>query len=156
MKWTPREVNIKDLKEHSKNPRKISKQDMRALQRSLDKFGLCEFIVCNNDNTIIGGHQRVKALKSKKVKTAWALYPEESLSDVDVDELNIRLNKNAGEWDFEVLKDWDQNALLDWGFEPQDFPEVQTIEEEKSEDKEEKKTKDTVICPKCSHEFCKK
>ena len=139
MKWTPREIDIKDLKEHSKNPRKISKNDMRELQRSIDKFGLCEFIVCNNDNTIIGGHQRVKALKSKKIKKAWALFPEEELSDVDADELNIRLNKNAGEWDFEVLKDWDQNALLDWGFQPEDFPSVEQIEAEKEDDAEDDK-----------------
>ena len=40
--------------------------------------------------------------------------------DLDLErekELNIRLNQNVGEWDFELLKDFDLNLLLDVGFD---------------------------------------
>lgn len=32
-------------------------------------------------------------------------------------ELNLRLNRNSGEWDFDLLKDFDLDLLLDVGFE---------------------------------------
>lgn len=146
MKWTPREVLISDLKQHPNNPRKISKNDLAQLKTSLDKFGLCEYVVCNTDGTVIGGHQRLKALKSMKQKTVTALFPEEELTSKDVDELNIRLNRNSGEWDFDILKEWDTNSLLQWGFEASEFPGVEDVVSKKGD-----KIKDKKKCPSCGY-----
>ena len=43
------------------------------------------------------------------------------LSPEDEKELNIRLNANTGEFDWEVLNDWDKELLSEWGLDVQDF-----------------------------------
>ena len=47
--------------------------------------------------------------------------PESPLEKDDLDELNIRLNRATGEWDYDVLKDWDINNLMEWGFTPEEL-----------------------------------
>lgn len=43
--------------------------------------------------------------------------PSRALSEEEVSELNIRLNRNAGEWDTEILaNEWEPTDLIDWGF----------------------------------------
>jgi DNA modification methylase len=43
--------------------------------------------------------------------------PDQSLDQKDIDELNIRLNRNLGEWDFDILANqWDVDNLIEWGF----------------------------------------
>jgi len=36
-------------------------------------------------------------------------------------ELNLRLNKNLGEWDFDALANFDENLLKDVGFDPKEL-----------------------------------
>jgi hypothetical protein len=43
--------------------------------------------------------------------------PDEFISQKSVDELNIRLNKNSGSWDFDLLANaFEIDDLVDWGF----------------------------------------
>lgn len=117
MQWKLEKRKIKDLVGHARNPRKLSKHDAEHLQKSLEKFGQCEPIVVNADGTIIGGHQRVRTLKKMGTKEVDVYIPDVPLTDTEVDELNVRLNRNAGEWDFDVLANaWELPDLLDWGF----------------------------------------
>ena len=45
--------------------------------------------------------------------------PSRTLTDREVEELNIRLNKNTGSFDFDILaNNFEVDDLLDWGFEP--------------------------------------
>ena len=147
MEWTPKKILIKDLKQHSKNPRKIASKDLDQLRRSIDKFGLCEFVVCNSDGTIIGGHQRVKALKASGVKEAMALFPDRELEAKDVDELCIRLNRNVGEWDWDVLGNWVSFDLGDWGFSEEEIKLTLPGEEEGGGEKEEEKEQEVPVEP---------
>ena len=70
--WHTETRRIKDLKDHEKNPRKITKDQMEKLKQSLKSFNYVETIVVNLDNTILAGHMRVKAMKAlglgKKLK----------------------------------------------------------------------------------------
>lgn len=117
MEWKLEKRRISELHANEKNPRKLSKSDAQQLQRSIEKFGVCEPIVINWDGTIIGGHQRVKTLKKLGYKEVEVYLPNQPLSEQEADELNIRLNKNSGDWDFDVLANsWDPNDLVDWGF----------------------------------------
>lgn len=117
MEWTLEKRKIADLKPLSKNPRKLSKHDYEHLKKSLDKFGLIDKPIINTDGTIIGGHQRVAVLKRDKVKEVECYVAQEPLSERDLHELNVRLNRNAGEWDFDILaNEWDEADLLEWGF----------------------------------------
>ena len=77
----------------------------------------------NTDNTIIGGHARYYVLKQKGEIEAECYIPDRKLTKKEIDELNVRLNKNiAGEWDFNILaNDFELEDLLEWGFEEKDF-----------------------------------
>jgi hypothetical protein len=78
--------------------------------------------------------------------------PDRALLEREVDELNIRLNRNHGEFDYDILANsWDVPDLLDWGFNPEEL-ELIAIDPLESEDKQEKKKKKHT-CPSCGHEF---
>jgi hypothetical protein len=62
--WHTETRQIKDFKEHEKNPRKITKDQMEKLKQSLKSFNYVETIVINLDNTILAGHMRIKAMKA--------------------------------------------------------------------------------------------
>ena len=68
--WKLETVLIKDLKNHPKNPRYISKDQFRHLENLINKFGLIDKPIVNLDRTIIGGHQRIQILKKMK-KRKW-------------------------------------------------------------------------------------
>ncbi len=56
-------MQVKDLKPAGYNPRKITKAQLERLKKSLQEFGDLSGIVFNvRTQTLIGGHQRNKAL----------------------------------------------------------------------------------------------
>lgn len=117
IQWKTEIRHIKGLKQHPKNPRQLSKDQHKHLKTSLEKFGIADKPIVNTDGTIIGGHQRLKVLKELGHKEIEVLVPSRTLSSEEVDEMNIRLNKNTGEWDFDVLaNEWEVNDLIEWGF----------------------------------------
>lgn len=117
MEWKQEKRKLSELHSNEKNPRKLSKADAQQLQRSIEKFGVCEPVVVNWDGTIIGGHQRVRTLKKLGYKEVDVYLPDSPLSEKEAEELNIRLNKNSGDWDFDILANcWDPDDLVDWGF----------------------------------------
>lgn len=133
----------------------MNKEQNQHLQQSIAKFGLIDKPVLNKDNTIIGGHQRIRILKKMKAKEVECWVPNAQLNEKDIDELNIRLNKNTGFFDFDVLaNEWDALDLLEWGFKENElfgaFNEV--LDNERVSEKKKKKSKKSS-CPACGHEF---
>ena len=57
---------ITDLIPATYNPRQISTKDYNSLKQSIKKFGMVDPIIANKDNTVIGGHQRLKICKELK------------------------------------------------------------------------------------------
>ena len=120
--WHNEKRKIKDLVPYVANPRQITDKQAKDLKKSLDKFGLADPLVINTDNTIIGGHQRKKILETLLgVAPDFEIdvrVPDRELSIDEARELNVRLNKNAGQWDFDVLaNEFELDDLLDWGFD---------------------------------------
>ena len=114
------QFNIDELTDYYKNPRSLSDKEFKQLKTSLDKFGMIDKPIVNADsaNTIIGGHQRKHVLEATGVKEIECWIPDRELSDKEVEELNIRLNKNTGSWDFDTLaNEFQLDDLLDWGFD---------------------------------------
>ena len=107
-------ISINKLKPAGYNPRQISKKQYNDLKQSIEKFGLVDPIIINKDFTVIGGHQRVKVCKELNYKeidcVALFLTKEEEI------ELNIRLNKSGGDWDFDLLSSFEIEELKEWGF----------------------------------------
>ena len=106
---------IKDLKPATYNPRQISTKQYNDLKTSIKKFGLVDPIIINKDNTVVGGHQRLKICKELKHIEIDCVVLD--LNKEEERELNIRLNKNTGEFDMDVLaNEFDIDQLVDWGF----------------------------------------
>lgn len=117
--WHTETRKIKDLKEHDKNPRKITKDQMEKLKQSLKSFNYVETIVINLDNTILAGHMRIRALKALgRIKEEIEVrVPNRQLTQKEAEEYLIRSNKNSGEWDWERLaNEWEIPDLFNWGF----------------------------------------
>ena len=153
IEWHLEKRKIKDLKAYHKNPRKITKEQLEHLGQSVTKFGLIDKPFINTDNTIIGGHQRIKLLKSMGHKEVEVYVPNVELSAKDAEELNIRHNRNLGEWDFDILANqFEITDLLEWGFTENELQvDIDVIEGEEEEETEEKKK--CTKCPACGHEF---
>jgi DNA modification methylase len=96
------------------------------LKASLAKFGIADPIIINTDNMIIGGHQRKKILETllgyDPDYQIDVRVPDRELSIDEARELNVRLNKNVAEWDFDTLaNNFELDDLLDWGFDKHDL-----------------------------------
>ena len=107
---------ITELKPATYNPRQISTKDYNSLKESIKKFGLVDPIIINqNGNVVVGGHQRLKICKELKHIEIDCVVLD--LSKEEERELNIRLNKNTGEFDMDILaNEFDIDELVDWGF----------------------------------------
>src|SRR3990172_1999968 len=96
-----KEMKLDELRPDPKNPRTISKSQMGALSRSLDRWGVVEPIVVNKDGTIIGGHQRYESLRKAGVKKVACVVLDLSVSEAHA--LNLALNRISGEFDDDLL-----------------------------------------------------
>lgn len=102
------------------NPRKLSNKQKEDIKASLTEFGFADPIVVNKHkdrlDIIIGGHQRclvAQEMGTEKVPTV-----EMNITLEKEKELNIRLNKNSGEFDFDLLDEFfDTDDLINWGFD---------------------------------------
>jgi DNA modification methylase len=116
--WTTIKKRINDLLPQEVNPRKISDTQMSALQKSIKKFNLVEIPAIDYDGTILAGHQRIKALQllGRGDEYIDVRIPNRTLTDKESKEYLIGSNKLGGDWDFELLKDFEYDLLLDVGF----------------------------------------
>lgn len=148
--WSLRTVKVKELKGMTKNPRRMTSEQRNHLKLSMDRFGLIDKPVVNLDNQIIGGHQRIRILKADGKKEIECWIPSQMLSEKQVEELCLRMNKNTGEWDWDSLANsFEVPDLLEWGFNVEDLglgsdEEIKPIK---------KKDPDMLTCPNCGHEF---
>jgi hypothetical protein len=163
IKWTVETRKLSELKAYEKNPRKITEKGLNDLIKSLELFGLAEPIVINRDDTIIGGHARVKGLKrihKGKAPKIDVYVPDRLLDEKEVAELCIRLNKNvAGIFDFDMLaNEFDPRDLVAFGFSEDDLGLGGPIAEDDAggvgdSDASESDDDRIIKCPKCKHEF---
>jgi ParB-like chromosome segregation protein Spo0J len=118
------EVDINLLKPAEYNPRAMDEKEAKDLRVSLDEFGMVEPIVVNKakgrENVIIGGHQRVNVLKEMGKTKVPVVYV--NIPDIEKEkELNLRLNKNLGHWDWDLLANFDEELLKQTGFSEEEL-----------------------------------
>lgn len=153
MNWKLETRPIKSLRKHPDNPRKLTKDQFDQLKTSIDKFGLIDKPIITHDGIIIGGHQRIEVLKKLAHKEVECYVAPNDISEKDINELNIRLNKNTGEFDYEILANcWDLPDLVEWGFKPEELL-GHTIDEEVPTKKEKESKSKSSTCPACGYEF---
>lgn len=124
-------VPIKNLKPSEYNPRKWNEHQIYSLKESITRFGMVDPVICNNApermNVVIGGHFRLKVANELGFTEMPVVYL--TIPDLEKEkELNIRLNKNVGEFDFLLLKDFSEEFLDDIGFSTSELDEIFDID----------------------------
>jgi DNA modification methylase len=124
---------LSELKPAPYNPRKSNKKQETHLKASLEKFGVVEPIIFNKQTGyIVGGHFRVRELKKLGYKEIDCVIVD--LNEQDEKELNIRLNANTGEWDWEQLgNEWNVDELTEWGLDIPNFDTDEVLEAEEDD-----------------------
>ena len=111
--------NVDELISAEYNPRQMTNEQHKYLTDSIKRFGLVDPIIVNTHpdrkNIIVGGHQRVIIARELDIKNVPTV--EIELTPERERELNIRLNRNTGEWDFDLLANYfGVGELTEWGF----------------------------------------
>lgn len=119
-------IPIVDLNPSKYNPRKISRQILKALKDNIREFGLVDPVVVNKDMTIIGGHQRYKACLELGFKEIPCVVLDLPKSKEKV--LNLALNKITGDWDrvklAQILKEIESIEINLTGFTEEDIQKI--------------------------------
>lgn len=102
-----------------KNPRIMPDKTMADLKRSLQKFNLVEIPVIDLDGRICAGHQRLKALQllGRGKEEIEVRVPNRKLTEEEYERYMLASNAVIGTWDFEKLKEFDLDFLVDIGFD---------------------------------------
>jgi DNA modification methylase len=109
------------------NPRTWSKEAMEQLKESLRRFGFVDPLVANKavgrENFVLGGHMRIEAAKQLEIENVPVVFvdiPDEAKER----ELNLRLNKNQGEFDLALLAEFDEAFLSEVGFSSEELDNI--------------------------------
>ena len=120
------QVKISELKPSEYNPRRWSEDQLQKLRESLQKFGVVDPLIVNSHpsrtNIVIGGNMRLKVLKDMKYTEVPVVYL--NLDEPKERDLNVRLNKTGGEFDLDLLKDFDESLLEDIGFGSEELDNI--------------------------------
>jgi len=133
--------SVEELNPAPYNPRKWSEDAITQLTESIKSFGLVDPILVNSatdrKNVVIGGHFRLKVAKDLGIKEVPVVYID--IPDIEREkELNIRLNKNLGDWDYELLAEFDETLLSTIGFDSEEIDAIfdQVVDEPETFDLE--------------------
>jgi ParB-like chromosome segregation protein Spo0J len=149
-------IPLKNLTLLERNPRKITKEQMAKLCKSIEDdpaFLRNRPVLVNcveGKNIVYAGNQRVRAAKQLKLKEIPCII-EKDLPEELVRKRIVLDNKTYGEWDWDILaNEFDVDVLLDCGFEASDLiGPVQEIDADDI-DKEKSKDKAAKTCPHCN------
>jgi DNA modification methylase len=124
-------VPLSSLRPAEYNPRKWDKEAEEQLKESLQRYGVVDPLLVNcapeRQNIVIGGHFRLSVLKELGFTEVPVVYL--NIPDLEKEkELNIRLNKNTGEFDWEMLATFDEAFLTEVGFSSEELDEIFHIE----------------------------
>ncbi|MDD2646863.1 MAG: DNA methyltransferase [Patescibacteria group bacterium] len=125
-------VSIDQLKPCEYNPRVWSDETSKNLKESIAKFGLIDPLIVNSalnrKGVVLGGNFRLKIVKElgfTTVPIVWVDIPGLELEK----EINLRLNKNTGEFDWNILADFGEKMLGDVGFSSEEMDNIFGIDE---------------------------
>ena len=129
-------VKISEVKTNPKNPRLIKDDKFRKLVKSIQDFPeMLELrpIVVDENNIVLGGNMRLKALKEAGFKEV-TIVRAKGLTEQQKDEFIVKDNVGFGEWDWDMLaNEWEVEKLEEWGLDlPLDLS-VQELEAEEDD-----------------------
>lgn len=124
-------IKLSSIKPNPVNPRLIRGEAFKKLVKSIEEFPkMMELrpIIVDEEDTILGGNMRFKALKKlgyKEIPREWVKFAND-LKAGEKEEFLIKDNLSYGEWDDLILQtNWDISKLQGWGVEVE-IPEMRT------------------------------
>jgi len=125
-------VPVNQLRLSEYNPRKWDKEAIRHLKASIKKYGFVDPIIANSaperKGVVIGGHFRLSIAKEIGINEIPVVFL--NISDIEKEkELNIRLNKNTGEFDWDLLTNFKESFLADIGFSSEELDNIFAVED---------------------------
>jgi hypothetical protein len=153
IKWIETEVRLRDLVEYHNNPRKITKEAFDKLVDLIKRNGYHQRIMVDQNNVIIGGHQRRKVFKAlgyRDDSLIKVLKPHRDITQAEFDELNVSDNGFFGDFHMDGLANmgYSVKTLISWGVPSSSFADMFG-----SDPTPKAKEKPPIICPNCSHEI---
>lgn len=125
-------VKISALNPAPYNPRTWDDQAVANLKTSIEGFGLVDPLVVNGatarKNVVIGGHFRLKVaadLGYSEVPIVYVNIPDEAKEK----ELNLLLNKAQGDWDWNLLAEFDESLLASVGFTSEELDTIFNLDD---------------------------
>ena len=117
-------IKLSTIKPNKKNPRFVKDEKFEKLCKSIESFAEKMMplrpIVIDENNIILGGNMRFKALKHlgyKEVPSDW-IKQANDLTEEEKNEFIIKDNVGFGDWDWEVLaNEWNSEELEEWGLD---------------------------------------
>jgi DNA modification methylase len=133
-------LKLSAIKPNPNNPRLIKDEKFSKLVKSINDFPkMMELrpMIIDDDNVILGGNMRFRALQELKMKDIpdnWVKKASD-LTDDEKKQFIIKDNVGFGEWDLdELANNWNAEDLEKWGLEIPNFttePEqVQAVEDD--------------------------
>ncbi len=124
-------IPIEQLRPNEYNPKQMTDKEARDLERSIVEFGIVDPLIVNKakgrEGIIIGGHQRYKIYQKLGFKKVPVIYLD--IPDINKEkELCLRLSKNTGNWDYDLLANFDEDLLKDIGWEGEELDEIFGLE----------------------------
>lgn len=131
-KFNIRYIPIGTLTPAEYNPRTWDENAKNGLKESIQRFGLVDPFIVNNaperQNIVIGGHFRLEIAKELGITEVPVVYV--NIPNLEREkELNLRLNRNTGEFDWKLLANFDEAFLADVGFTSEELDDIFDIDD---------------------------
>lgn len=122
MKKEHLKIKVSELKENKKNPKK---HDEELIKSSINDLGFVDPIVVDENNIIMAGHGRLKALKDLGEKEVDVIKVS-GWTQEQKDRYLLLSNKSveSGGWDMDLLADIDKELLKQVGFESSELDKI--------------------------------
>jgi len=153
------EMDINEIKPYKDNPREISQEAVKKVKNSISEFGNNQPIVVDQNNVIVVGHTRWKALKQLNKTKAFVIKKEFDKNKAVAYRIMDNRSGAESKWDkqllmseLQVLKD-DKFDLDLTGFDALELKDImldKDLFEPTDKDDQGKLDQDTKeICPEC-------
>lgn len=146
VEWFEFTVDIQRLRPFERNPRTITENQFNKLKQSIIDDGYHSRIKATTDLRVLGGHQRLRAMRELGFTTIPILRPDRELTDEQFYRIMLRDNHSNGDWNMDELAN-----LFDLEYLRQDIglKEMFNIAPESAAPP----SSGLVRCPTCACEF---
>lgn len=128
--WTAKVRKVEELKNYERNPRKIDEVSYTRLLNRIRTRGFHDVIKLDDNDFILSGNQRKRALTELGIEKVNTLSPSRPLTEEEKKAVLVESNRSDGFFDFDMLAaDYSPEELQELGFSEREldmveFPEL--------------------------------